>query len=230
MRIISRSIRCGAQAYAAANAAHTTNYQTTSTTITTTTTTDNAIKSAVTKQTPTQATKTIASPELHSRRRATAPQLSADSSSVAAAHLACTSVLPSTPATSAIPSTSTSTAASSSPSSFTSSSSSQRSYSAFRMNCPILIVISLGCILHASLLWHGVNAAISNRAALRPQHSSNRELQVATIKWVIVTQRAIAINHRLAQFSTSISATSKPAAAAPALIPLPADSYVQVYM
>ncbi|XP_054729619.1 uncharacterized protein LOC129238569 [Anastrepha obliqua] len=220
MRIISRSIRCGAQAYAAANAAHTTNYQTTRTSTTITTTTDNAIKSAVRKQTPTQATKTIANPELHSRRRATAPQLSADSSSLAAAHLACTSVLPSTPATSAIPSTSTSTAASSSSSSssFTSSSSSQRSYSAFRMNCPILIVISLGCILHASLLWHGVNAAISNRAALRPQHSSNRELQMATIKWVIVTQRAIAINHQLAQFSTSISATSKPAAAAPALI------------
>ncbi|XP_017478456.1 PREDICTED: neural cell adhesion molecule 1 [Rhagoletis zephyria] len=104
------------------------------------------------------------------------------STPLAASHLVVSSlVLPSAmtasaaPTTSPSPSSSSPSSSSSSSSSFTFTSStlSRRPYSAFRMNCPILIVISLGCILHASLLWSGVAAAISNRGTnTRPMSTS----------------------------------------------------------
>ncbi|CAD6994402.1 unnamed protein product [Ceratitis capitata] len=163
MRIISHSIRCGAQTYAA-NVTSTIKQSKATATATATTVSNNKIsnnnsatKSTVTQQTLTQATKTNVRRTLIVHR-----QLSTEVAPLTAPQLVYPSLLESS-AFSPSGNTSNSSALPS-PSSTPSSALLRRSYAAqFKMNCPILIVISLACILHASLLWNGVSAAISNR-------------------------------------------------------------------
>ncbi|XP_067618754.1 uncharacterized protein klg [Eurosta solidaginis] len=182
MCIISQSIRCGAQAYAANTIRPRISTDTTPATLTTATNVSSNNKSEnavfVTKPTPTQATKTIVT-ELHQQRNSET-QLSTVSLHFTVRHLRNTSQVPTalnavSTSSSSSP-TSSSASLSSSPSSLPSSTLftlSQRSYTTFRMNCPILIVISLGFILHASLLWNGAQAAISNRGTnTRPMTTS----------------------------------------------------------
>ncbi|XP_023158579.1 lateral signaling target protein 2 homolog [Ceratitis capitata] len=167
MRIISHSIRCGAQTYAA-NVTSTIKQSKATATATATTVSNNKIsnnnsatKSTVTQQTLTQATKT------NIRRLIAHRQLSTEVALLTAPQLVYPSLLESS-AFSPSGNTSNSSALPS-PSSTPTSALLRRSYAAqFKMNCPILIVISLACILHASLLWNGVSAAISNRGEFLP--------------------------------------------------------------
>lgn len=158
MRIISHSIRCGAQAYAA-NAAHTINKNSaTQPTISATT---------VTKQTSTQATEIFANTAPQQQRSVSV--LSVNASPLAVSELACATTLQAV-ASPTVTSAATRQSQMQSQSHNTLSTTAlpRRSYAAqFRMNCPILIVISLACILHAGMLWHGAGAAISNRGKCR---------------------------------------------------------------
>ncbi|XP_050318083.1 hemicentin-2 [Bactrocera neohumeralis] len=173
MRIISHSIRYGAQAYAA-NAAHTIN-KSTATLPTNTATAITATTTIVTKQTSTQATKIFANAAPQQQRNASA--LFVDASPLAVPQLASATTLQAAAAptvTSTATRQSQTQSVSQSQNSLSATAMLRRSYAAqFRMNCPILIVISLACILHAGLLWHGASAAISNRGTnTRPMSTS----------------------------------------------------------
>ncbi|XP_039957397.1 uncharacterized protein LOC120772687 [Bactrocera tryoni] len=166
MRIISHSIRYGAQAYAA-NAAHTIN-KSTATLPTNTATAITATATIVTKQTSTQATNIFANAAPQQQRNASA--LFVDASPLAVPQLASATTLQAAAAptvTSTATRQSQTQSVSQSQNSLSATAMLRRSYAAqFRMNCPILIVISLACILHAGLLWHGASAAISNRGCI----------------------------------------------------------------